>query len=447
MAVPTTPPPVRPVTSVAFAAPERRELPNGVPVYAIDGAAEPILRLEAVFPAGRRHERGRGVSAAAARLMTEGAGGYTGDQIAELVERAGGSLRVRGGYDYITLHFHGLNRYLPDVLPVLRALVDEAAYPEKATANYARTNRQKLLIREEKVDYLADTGLRETYFGPDHPYGYRMTAEAFGALEPEALRAHHARTIAGAQPFLVAAGRIDEGVMGFLTEAFGRTPRAPLADPDTPAPLAARGTVHVPKAGAVQAALRFAGPALPKTHPDYRAFFVLNTILGGYFGSRLMSNIREDKGYTYGIYSGMTHLADGAFFYISSEVGAPVCAAALAEVRTELRRLREDLVPEEELDTVRRYLTGTILGSVDGPFKTADTVRGILQGGLPMDHVQRLVDTIAAVDAVELRELARRHLVEDDLLEYVVGYPEAEGTAAGAAVSPEAATPAPPPAG
>lgn len=435
MPIPTTPPPVLDVQDVHFRQPERHELPNGVPVYAVGGAPDPILRLEAVFPAGRRMELPgeHGVGAAAARLMTEGAGAFSGDAINRMVEQAGTTLKVRGGFDYITLHFHGLNRSLPDVLPVLRALIEDARYPDKAVANYVRNNRQKLRIREEKVDYLADIGMRESFFGTDHPYGYRMTDAAFAAITPEALRAHHKRCIATSKPFIVAAGQLDEKAMAFLTDAFGRTARGGLPEPKTPpsaTPLEPDASteariVHIPKPGAVQAAIRFARPALPKSHPDYRRFFVLNTVFGGYFGSRLMSNIREDKGYTYGIYSGMTQFKDGGFWYISSEVGGPVCEDALHQVRLEMKRLREEPIPEDELERVRHYLTGSILGSVDGPFKTADTVRGILQGDLEMDHVQRLVDTIRTVTAVELQDMARRYLTEDDLLEYVVGHPPA----------------------
>jgi predicted Zn-dependent peptidase len=144
-----------------------------------------------------------------------------------------------------------------------------------------------------------------------------------------------------------------------------------------------------------------------------------------------MSNIREDKGYTYGIYSGMTHLDEASYFYISTEVGSHVCQPAIGEVYAEMQRLRQEPVSEEELDLVRNYLLGTILGSIDGPFRSADTVRGILQGGLPMDYVQHLVDTIRTVTPVQLQALANRYLQPDDLLELVVGWPE-EATVLGA---------------
>lgn len=425
MSFPTTPPVLQPITDAHFAHPEHYTLSNGVPVYTMDGAADDILKLEVVFPAGRRFEQGRGVSAAAAKLMTEGAPGLGGADIAETVERYGASLKVRGGFDYTTLSLQGLNQHLHKLLPVVQGIVYSANYPEKECANYIRNNRQKIKIREQKVDYLADTALREAMFGSAHPYGYKMEGDTFAALTREQFLDHHSRTIASAQPFLIAAGRISPEVRSFLEAGFGQTKRPVLIPPaHAPAIRASERVIHQFKSGSVQSAIRFAKPIMSKAHADYQAFFVLNTILGGYFGSRLMSNIREDKGYTYGIYSGMTHLDEASYFYISSEVGSHVCQAAIGEVYLEMRRLRDEPVGEEELDLVRNYLLGTILGSIDGPFRAADTVRGILQGGLSMDYIQQLVDTIRTVTPVQLQELANRYLDEADLLELVVGWPE-----------------------
>jgi len=425
-------PDMHPITDAHFVHPEKRVLSNGVPLYAIDGAADDILKLEAVFPAGRRYETAPGVSAAAAKLMTEGAPGLNGSAIAETVERYGASLKVRGGFDYTTLQLQGLNRFLDRLLPVVHGIVYEASYPEKECANYVRNNRQKIKIREQKVDYLADNGMREALYGPQHPYGYKMTGELFSSLTRQSFLDHHRRTIAQSQPFLIAAGRITDQVLDFAEAAFGRAVRMPIAaTPYGAAQPAATLNIHQFKLGSVQSALRFAKPIMAKSHEDYRPFFVLNTILGGYFGSRLMSNIREDKGYTYGIYSGMTHLDDASYFYISAEVGSHVCQPAITEVYAEMQRLRDIPVGDEELDLVRNYLLGTILGSIDGPFRTADTVRGILQGHLPMDYVQQLVDTIRTVTPVQLQALANRYLRQDDLLELVVGWPE-EATVLGA---------------
>jgi zinc protease len=418
----------QPITRARFSAPEQLTLDNGVPVYLVGGAAESIVRIEAVFPAGRRWEHSPGVSAAAGRLMSEGAAGLSGADIAETVERYGATLKVRGGYDYINLQLHGLNRHLPHLLPVVQGLVQQASYPEKEVANYIRNNRQKLRIREQKVDYLADNAMREALFGARHVYGYKMESETFAALTRQSLLEHHRRTVAAGRPFVIAAGQTGADVLHFLREAFGQAPCAePALPPQTaPAPRAER-IWHMTRSGSVQSALRFARPIMAKTHADYPDFFVLNTIFGGYFGSRLMSNIREDKGYTYGIYSGMTHLHDSAYLYISSEVGSHVCQAAIGEVYAEMQRLREEPVSGQELELVRNYLAGTILGSIDGPFRSADTVRGIVQAGLSMDFVQQLVDALQGVSPRRLQELANQYLSPDELHEVVVGWPEEEG--------------------
>jgi predicted Zn-dependent peptidase len=161
-----------------------------------------------------------------------------------------------------------------------------------------------------------------------------------------------------------------------------------------------------------------------RNHPDFAGMKVLNAILGGYFGSRLMNNLREDKGYTYGIGSSVVPLRDGGYFVISGEVGAEVTKEALSEIKSELQRLCDEPVPESELSLVRSYLSGEMLRACDGPFAQAEMYRELIEDGLDVSHFNDLINTVQHINAKQLQDLAIKYLNPDDLFTLIVG-PEA----------------------
>ncbi|MCY7291959.1 MAG: insulinase family protein, partial [Ferruginibacter sp.] len=170
----------------------------------------------------------------------------------------------------------------------------------------------------------------------------------------------------------------------------------------------------------VQGAIRIARPFLNRHHPDFMKVSVLNTVFGGFFGSRLMSNIREDKGYTYGIHSYVQNHIHNSAWMISTEAGKDVCEATIEEIYKEMKLLREDLVDEEELMLVRNYLIGTILGDLDGPFQIMGRWKNLILNNLDGDYFYRSIETIKTISAEDLRDLAKKYLNPEDFYELVV---------------------------
>lgn len=158
-----------------------------------------------------------------------------------------------------------------------------------------------------------------------------------------------------------------------------------------------------------------------KTHPDFQKLRILNTVLGGYFGSRLMTNIREDKGYTYGIGSAIVSLKHSGYFFIASEVGSSVTDEAIKEVYKEIEILQNDLVSTEELQLVKNYMAGSILRSLDGAFQLSENFKGLVEFGLDFNYINRYMETIKEVSAEELRDLAQQYFAKDSLFELAVG--------------------------
>jgi predicted Zn-dependent peptidase len=177
-----------------------------------------------------------------------------------------------------------------------------------------------------------------------------------------------------------------------------------------------QGATHIEHEGAVQSAVRIGRPLFNKTHPDFCAFSVLNTILGDYFGSRLMSNIREDKGYTYGIGSHLVENNNFGYMVIGTEVGVQTRIATFTEIQKEFERLQTELVPAEELELVKSYLMGQLLKSADGPYAMLDLFANVETMGLDLSHYDRYIAEIKAVDALKLQELAKRYLNWEEML-------------------------------
>ncbi len=177
----------------------------------------------------------------------------------------------------------------------------------------------------------------------------------------------------------------------------------------------------IEKPDSVQSAIRIGKLTIGKSHHDFVKLQVVSTILGGYFGSRLMSNIREDKGYTYGIGSFIAPMNQASYFGIATEVGVDITRQAIDEIYKEINRLSTDIMPNEELELVKSYLMGEILKSVDGPFALAERWKGMLLFGLDSEYFKKMIETISSITPEEVLDIAKKYLVADEMYEVVVG--------------------------
>ena len=259
-------------------------------------------------------------------------------------------------------------------------------------------------------------------FGEDHPYGYNSLPDTYAALRREDLVRHFENRYHSGNCQLLLSGGLRANSLDLLNRHLGQTiPRGVR----TPAQISTRDTrpeqLWIDRPGTVQTAIRIGGRFHSKQHPDYHAFYILNTVLGGYFGSRLMTNIREDKGYTYNIFSTVDSFHHAGCFYIGTEVGNEFTRATIEEIYREIDRLRETLVPPEEMKMLRNYLLGSWLSTIDGAFNVASIVRTLVVEDLSFDDFDRSVARIRQISAEELRELARQYLRREDLWEVIVG--------------------------
>lgn len=396
-------------------------LDNGVEVYAIDAGAEEVLQLEWVYFAGNSYEDQNLVAATANFLLRNGTSNKTAFQINEQVEYYGAYLNRSCFNEQAVVSLHCLTKHIDELLPVVRELVTDSVMPEDELQLYKQNMKQRLSVNLRKCDFVAGRLIDTYLFGQDHPYGKFSAAEDFDALDREMLLKFYDRYYKQGKLMLFVAGKLPADLIGKLNRYFGDLPNGAVVVPATPLQPATQKKYRIENdPEGVQGAIRIARNFPNRHHPDFIPAQVLNTVFGGFFGSRLMSNIREDKGYTYGIHSYLLNLQQESAWMISTEAGKDVCEAAIREVYLEMEQLRTTLIPEDEMMLVRNYMIGGILGDLDGPFQLIGRWKNLILNGLNQDYFYKTIDTIKHCSPEHLRTLANKYLCPDDFYELVV---------------------------
>lgn len=400
------------------------KLSNQIPVYSVNAGTQDLIKVEFIFPAGMFHQEQPLQAATVNAMMEEGTSKMTAAEIADAIDFYGAFLEVNVGQDNAYVVLYSLNKHLGHTLPVVEQILKDASFPEEELAIHLQNKLQKFLVNNQKVATIARKRFTELLFGAQHPYGINVVEKDFARVNQQVLIDFYKGRYNSDNCQIVLSGKVTDEVVGLVEKHFGGndwSSKQSFTEPAVQIQSFTNRLEMVEKADALQSAIRIGKVMFNKTHADFHPLQVLNTAFGGYFGSRLMSNIREDKGYTYGIGSGLVSLKNSGYFFISTEVGVDVCQKAIHEIYFEMKRLRDELIPSDELELVKNYMLGTFLRSVDGPFAMADRFKGILEYGLGYDYFDRYVATIKSISASEIRELANQYLQESSMLELVAG--------------------------
>lgn len=287
------------------------------------------------------------------------------------------------------------------------------------------SNIQQFLVNSSKVDFLAHRTLINAVYGDTHPCGQLVQKEDYYLINPSVLQSFYDRYYHSGNCSIYLAGKVSEDAIRrietlFGSEPFGKDFRKPEKLSYVPV-TSSEKRIFTERADAMQSAVRMGMLSLDRRHPDYLKVRVLVTLFGGYFGSRLMSNIREDKGYTYGISAGIMPYPDSGLLVVNAETANEFVEPLIKEVYHEIDRLQNDLVPVEELAMVRNYMLGDMCRSYESAFSLADAWIFIHTSGLPDSYVRDAVEAVKTITPAEIRELASRYLCKETLKEIVSG--------------------------
>ncbi len=412
------------IEGVQYSAPEKVILSNGLPMWVLNMGSQEVIKAEFVFYAGSAQHGNPLVPSFTSAMMQEGTSRHSAAEIADAIDNYGAFLELDHDKDFASITLYSLKRYFAETLPVIIEIIQEANLPENEWRIMLSNRIQKYRINLVKVSFVAGKAFQELVF-KGSPYGASFDEQTYQNVQLDELVAFRGAHYQLNKSFIMLSGFVDHDVLQSAENILGSTP-LPEADFFSPvadlAPIANQERVHfIEKDDAIQSAIRIGRRMFDRRHPDYFGMKILTTILGGYFGSRLMSNIREDKGYTYGIGAGVVAYENDGWFYISTEVGADVTTDALKEIYYELGILRNELIPEDELALVKNYLLGTLLKSFDGPFERIERFKALYLYHLDDNYYDRYTEAIRSASAADLRELAQKWLMEEDLIELVVG--------------------------
>ena len=403
----------------------KHTLSNGVEVYRIDLGTVDAMMISWIFDAGNSFETKDGVAAAVNTLLKNGTSTRSAFDINEHFDYYGSYLSKACHHETAEITLHCLNKNVRELVPVVAELVTDSIYAPDELAIYKKNAQQRLQVNLKKSEFVASRLIDSYLYGRQHPYGKYSMPEDYQQLQQEDLLAFYRQYYRNGSCRIIAAGKLPDDLVEQLDEHFGSLPmHAPVQGagvPSFPIQPAEQKKYHIVNdPDGVQGSIRIARNFPNRHHPDFQKVQVLNNVFGGFFGSRLMTNIREDKGYTYGIYSYLVNNRQDSAWVISTEAGKEVCAPAIEEVYKEMNLIREEPIDEEELQMARNFAIGTVLGDLDGPFHVASRWKSILLNGLDENYFQEGIRIVKTIRPEELQELAIKYLDPAAFFELVV---------------------------
>jgi len=419
------PPPPAPARPLAFPAFRETRLPNGMGLVVVENHRSPLVSLyllvrsgSATVPAAKA-----GTVGLVAEVLTKGTATRSASQISQLIEGSGGSLNAFGGDDYMGVSATVLSDRLPLGFELLSDVALHPTFPDSEVETARQQILSQLQAQLGEPGSLASRRFYREVYGP-HPYGILRTPETVRGLTAAELRAWHAAHFKAGNALLVVAGDVSqERAEALARERFGGWERGNVAAPAfTPVAARARtGITLVHRPGSVQSTLLVGNPGLKAGDPDYYAVQVMTRLLGGGSDARLFQVLREQHGWTYGAYANADRPIDTGVFYAQADVRTEVTDSALAELMSQLRRLRDEPVPAAELEAAKSYLVGSFPVGIETPAQVAVQVATTRILGLPIEDLLQYNPRVAAVTAADVQRVARKYVQPDQATIVVVG--------------------------
>ena len=414
-------PPLVIPTQIAVPAAQLHTASNGAKIYAINCPEYEVVRISFVFHAGTTTQRHPFTASATANMMAEGTELYTSQQIAEKLDYHGSYFDINIDRDYAYITFCCLSKFFAQTAEVIEQVILHPTFPESEVLTYRTKRKQQLSIERRKVETLARENFAHAMFGASHPYGISYNEAEYDTLSSEILREHYTRCYTAERCIVVCSGSISDDVLARATRIAEQLRTATVAETLAMPPFETTHSMCIPHPGAVQSSIRMGRLLFPRTHEDFIPMQVLSTVLGGYFGSRLMQNLREHNGFTYGVFSAMVNFQQAGYLAIATQVGAEVTEQALQEINNEIELLRTQPVAEEELQLVKNIMAGEMMRILDGPFGIADVTTENILCGFDNSYIQHNLERIRQTTPEEILSLAQRYLAPEDLVTVVVG--------------------------
>jgi zinc protease len=416
----TIAPPFQRSTAFDLIHPQKETLSGGAVAYFILGGTQEVSKIEIVFPAGRWVEEIWGGAYFTANLLSKGTYKRASFDIAQQLDRYGAHLEISPGLDFVSISLYILNKNFEPSLNLLVELLKESVLPQEELDLLKSIYLQNMKVNQEKTSFQASKLVRKNLFGDSHPYGKELEESDVIDLTQAALKEHYSKFFKAAT--ILVSGKVSDGNRKLVVKAFSSFVNHSIKSAEVKNSLPGRSPREIKtKEGSVQSSIRMAKRSVGKSHPDYVDALFLNHILGGYFGSRLMKNIREEKGLSYGISSSLHALKNDSYLVIGADVNQENLELTFDEIGKELKRLRTEGIGDEELNTARNHFIGSLQLEITTAFAHADKIKNIILFNLSPDYYQEMINRVALISEEDMLAVANRHFAEDTFVEIAVG--------------------------
>ena len=417
------PPKVWGVDRVEYIEPNRHCFKNGVELFTMNSGDQEVVKIDFSFKAGSWYGKSRLDSTMAASMLQEGTTNHKASEIANIFDFYGAQFSSASSYDNNYISLLSLKKYLPQLLPMVSEIIREASFPEEEFEILRQKKKQRAIVDADRVGLIAQKSFLRNLFGEGHPYAPVASPVFYDSITLEGVKSHFKSYYLPDRMTITASGFVDTEVVRLIEENFSASwgisnPAGSINNHRLPI---AEKTVFIEKEGANQNAVAIGKLFPTQNHPDYPGIKLLCTILGGYFGSRLMSNIREDKGYTYSIQASPISFLHNGVFLVFAEVKTDKTDETVNEIFHEIQKLSEELIAEEELIPIQNYMLGRILEDFDGPFSRAQTFASLREVNMDFEYYNKLIHTIKTATPDEIRELSRKYLAPETMSTTIAG--------------------------
>ncbi|MBT1689364.1 M16 family metallopeptidase [Dawidia soli] len=399
-------------------------LPNGLRSTLVEYGVTPKVTVSVIVKTGNVHEGANEVWLAdfTGKLINEGSATLDAKALAKKVALMGGELNISTGLNQTTLSGSVLSEYAPDLIKVLADVVIHPAFPAKEVDRLKNDLKRGLSVQKSIPQSQAFERFGKTLY-PDQPYGRYFPTEAMlDSYTLENAKAFYDKNFGAQRTVVYVVGKFDEdAVTKAIDESFTSWQKGPAVDYPVAKPAKNGPAEIIDRPGAPQTTVMLGLPVIDPSQPDYLALQVTNTLLGGSFISRITSNIREDKGYTYSPYASMNANVKGAYWAERADVTTEHTGASLQEISKEIKRLQTEPVDKKELEGIQNFEAGNFVLQNSTPNGIINQLNFIDLHGLSDDYLNNRVKNIYAVTPEKIQSLAREYFKYENMTLVLVG--------------------------
>lgn len=415
-------PQIHNITSLKFPPVETYLLDNGIEVIEVNQGTQEIIRLEVIYNAGRPVEDKQLAARLTAAIQKEGTFNYTSEDLAEKIDYFGSSISSGSNLDYSYFSIFVLSKFFNEVIPLLAEVLEQPTFPEAEIKTHKEIALEKLKSNMAKSDLVSYRKITEEMYGPQHAYGYNSSIENISSIQREDLIHHFTNYQTSDRCKIIVSGKINNTVRSTINKNLGqvitRSNSKVFQTPNIPIHQAIHKIHSVQEH---QTAIKIGRRMFARSNEDFAPMFMLNTVLGGYFGSKLMESIRENLGYTYNIYSSLEPLVHDGYFTINTEVSNKLVDPTISEIYNQISILQNEKISEVELGMVRNYVMGNFLNMIDGPFRVANVMKTLSVNNMKVSEYENIINQIYCCTSTQIQDMAQKYLQKKDMIEVMVG--------------------------